>query len=244
MDGLDRYLNRPALVIARRQLAGYFNGPVAYIVVALVMILLGVLFWEPFFLMQRATVQGMFDWLTTLLAFAAPALTMGLIAEEKGSGTIELLVTMPVRDRDVIAGKYLAALTLLVTLLLATLSYPICVMTLGHLDWGQVWTGYFGILLEGGAFFAIGIAASAFTDNQLVAFFVALVFTLFFTYVGWFAPFTSGWVSDAVNLLSFKTHVDSMAHGVVDTKDLVFFGSVIAAGLTLAAVAVESRRWR
>jgi len=233
-----------AMNIARRQLASYFNGPVAYIVVALVMIILGVLFWEPFFLMQRATVQGMFDWLTTLLAFAAPALTMGLLAEEKGSGTIELLVTMPVRDRDVIVGKYLAALTLLATLLLATLPYPLCVASLGNLDWGQVWTGYFGILLEGGAFFAVGLAASSLTDNQLVAFFAALIFTLFFTFIGWFAPFTSGVLSDAVNLLSFKSHVDSMSHGVIDTKDLVFFGSVIAAGLAVASAAVESRRWR
>lgn len=233
-----------ALHIARRQLGSYFNGPVAYIVISLVMVILGFLFWEPFFLVQRATVQQMFDWLPRLLGFAAPALTMGLLAEEKGSGTIELLVTMPVRDRDVIFGKYLSSLTLLLALFACTLPFPISVSTLGNLDWGQVWAGYFGLVLEGGALLAIGLAASSLTSNQLIAFFVALIFTVVLTWIGWFAPFMPSGVVDVIDVVSFTAHVESMAHGVVDTKDLIFFGSIIVAGLAVASAAVESRRWR
>src|SRR3954464_15782727 len=135
------------LTIAKREIASYFNGPAAYIVICLFLILMGVFFWNPFFLINRASVRGMFDLMTILLLPTAPAMTMGLLAEEKRTGTIEVLLTMPLKDTQVIIGKFLGALGLLVTLMLLTVPYPISVSTLGHLDWGPVVSGYVAMLL-------------------------------------------------------------------------------------------------
>lgn len=233
------------LTIASRQFRGYFNSPVAYIVICLVLLILGPLFWEPFFLMGHASVRQMFSFLGPLLAFATPAMSMGLIAEERRSGTLELLLAMPVREAEVILGKYLAALGLLAMLLACTIFYPISVAQLGHLDWGPVLTGYFGIFLEGAALLAIGIAASSFTENQLIAFFVSasLCFSLAFL-VGWFLPFMpTGTVTTVAEWLSFEHHLEGMTRGVVDTRDVIYFLSVSTLALMLAFRALESRRW-
>lgn len=233
------------LTIASRQFRGYFNSPVAYIVVCLVLLILGPLFWEPFFLMGHASVRQMFSFLGPLLAFATPAMSMGLLAEERRSGTMELLLAMPVREAEVILGKYLAALALLGVLLVTTIFYPISVAQLGNLDWGPVFTGYIGIFLEGAALLAIGVAASSFTDNQLIAFFVsaAICFTLAFL-LGWFLPFMPvGPTTQVAEWLSFDHHLEGMTRGVVDTRDVVYFLSIATFALMLAFRALESRRW-
>jgi ABC-2 type transport system permease protein len=233
------------LTIASRQFRGYFNSPVAYIVVCLVLAILGPLFWEPFFLMGHASVRQMFSFLGPLLAVAAPAMTMGLIAEERRSGTLELLLAMPVRESEVILGKYLASLGLLAVLLATTIFYPLSVAQLGNLDWGPVFTGYLGIFLEGAALLAIGIAASTVTENQLIAFFVS--FTIggaLAVLFGWFIPFMpTGAVTDVAQALSFEPHLEGMTHGVVDTRDVIYFLSVSSLALMLAFRALESRRW-
>ncbi len=232
------------LTIASRQFRGYFNSPVAYIVICLVLLILGPLFWEPFFLMGHASVRQMFSFLSPLLAFATPAMSMGLIAEERRSGTLELLLAMPVREAEVILGKYLAALGLLVVLLLMTLSYPITVAQLGHLDWGPVFTGYLGIFLEGAALLAIGIAASSFTENQLIAFFVSatICFGLSFL-IGWFLPFMPSWATGVAEWISFDHHLEGLTRGVIASRDVVYFVSVATLALMLAFRALESRRW-
>jgi len=233
------------LTIASRQFRGYFNSPVAYIVVCLVLAILGPLFWEPFFLMGHASVRQMFSFLGPLLAVAAPAMSMGLIAEERRSGTLELLLAMPVRESEVILGKYLASLGLLAVLLATTIFYPLSVAQLGNLDWGPVFTGYLGIFLEGAALLAIGIAASSVTENQLIAFFVSLTIGAALAVLfGWFIPFMpTGAVTDVAQALSFEQHLESMTHGVVDTRDVIYFLSVSSLALMLAFRALESRRW-
>lgn len=234
------------LNIARRQFASYFNGPAAYIVIALVLILTGFLFFYigAFFLTGRASLRGLFQMMPFTLLFACPALTMGLLAEEKRNGTLELLITLPVREWEVIVGKYLAAVGLLAVTFALTLPYPIVVSTLGNLDWGQVWTGYFGLLLEGSALLAIGMMASSFTDNQLIAFFVAGIFAFMFVVVGYATPFFPSGLASVVEQMSFSFHFESMARGVLDTKDLVFFSSMIFFPLAIAFRALESRRWK
>jgi len=231
--------------IALRQFRSFFNGPVAYIVIALVLIVLGLFFWTPFFLMNHASVREMFRLLGIILAFAVPALTMGLLSEERRSGTIELLITMPVRDADVIFGKFLAALALLVVLLFCTLPYPISVSTLGNLDWGPVLTGYFGLFLEAGAMVAIGLMFSAFTENQLIAFFASVMVCVPLTLLAtWFLPFMpTGAFVDIVSWIAFDRHYESMTRGVIDTRDVVYFVSVIGFALMVAFRALESRRW-
>jgi ABC-2 type transport system permease protein len=233
------------LTIASRQFRGYFNSPVAYIVICLVLLILGPLFWEPFFLMGHASVRQMFSFLGPLLAIAAPAMSMGLIAEERRSGTLELLLAMPVREAEVILGKYIAALGLLAVLLACTIFYPISVAQLGNLEWGPVFTGYLGIFLEGAALIAIGLAASSFTENQLIAFFISLTLSITLAFLlGWFLQFMpTGATTNIAEWLSFDHHLEGMTHGVVDTRDVVYFLSVSTFALMLAFRALESRRW-
>lgn len=237
------------LTIARRQFASYFNGPVAYIVMAVFALLLGVFFWPPFFLMGRATVRDMFNLIPILLLLAAPAITMGLLAEEKRSGTIELLITMPIRDRDVILGKYLGVMGLFIVLLLLTLPFPLSISNpfsatpLGNLDWGPVWTGYLGLLLQGGAMLAIGLLASSLTDNQLIAFFVSAAACFAFWIIDRFLPFLPTSIASIVEWFSFDYHFRSLGRGVVDSRDVIFFLSIIGYSLGLSFLALESRRW-
>ncbi|MCG8554941.1 MAG: ABC transporter permease subunit [Proteobacteria bacterium] len=233
-----------ALIIGRREFVGYFNSPAAYIVACLFLFLMGLFFWEPFFLVNRASVRSMFELMSILLLPTAPALTMGLIAEEKRTGTIELLLTMPVRDTEVIVGKFLGALGLFVALMAVTLCYPLSVATLGNLDWGPVWSGYFGLLLQGAAMLAIGVLASSWTDNQLIGFFAAASIVFFLWVVDRFLPFLPTSLASVIEWVSFDYHFRSMLRGVIDTRNVIYFLSVTALSLGLAFRALESRRWR
>ncbi|NOQ82644.1 MAG: ABC transporter permease [Myxococcales bacterium] len=231
------------LTIGGRQFRSYFNGPVAYIVICIVMLALGFFFWNTFFLYGRASAREMFRWLSLILVFALPALTMGLLAEEKRTGTIELLITMPVTDAQVILGKFLGVFGLYAVVLVLTLAYPISVSTLGNLDWGPVWSGYLGLLLQGSAVLAIGLMASSWTDNQLIALFVALTLSVFFWVLDKFLALLPTNAASALEWLSFDYHFQSMTRGVVDLRDVLFFFSVTIFALSLAFRALESRRW-
>jgi ABC-2 type transport system permease protein len=231
------------LTIGGRQFRSYFNGPVAYIVICIVMLTLGFFFWNTFFLYGRASAREMFRWLGLILVFALPALTMGLLAEEKRTGTIELLITMPVTEAQVILGKFLGVVGLYAVLLVITLPYPISVSTLGNLDWGPVWSGYLGLFLQGSAILAIGLMASSWTSNQLIALFVALALSVFFWVLDKFLALLPTNAASALEWLSFDYHFQSMARGVVDLRDILFFFSVTAFALAVAFRALESRRW-
>jgi ABC-2 type transport system permease protein len=231
------------LTIAGRQFRSYFNGPVAYIVIALSLLIVGFAYWDPFFLMNRASVREMFRFLSYILIVAAPAVTMGLLADERRSGTLELLITMPVRESEVIFGKFLGAVGLIGVLLLCTLPYPISVEQLGDLDWGQVFTGYLGLFFQGSAMVALGLAASSFTDNQLVAFFVATFVFLAFAIMNIYLPlFPSGMIT-LIEGATFDSHRESMGRGVIDSRDVLYFVSFTGIFLMLAFRALESRRW-
>jgi ABC-2 type transport system permease protein len=232
------------LTIAGRQFRSYFNGPVAYIVLSLVMLLLGFLFWQTFFLFGKATAREMFSYLSLILTFAVPALTMGLLAEEKRTGTIELLITMPVRDWEVVIGKFLGVLGLFAVLLALTLPYPISIARLGTLDPGPVFTGYVGLFLQGGALLAIGLMASSWTDNQLVALFVALGISVSVFLLDKVLQLLPAQAASVLEWFSFDFHVNSMTRGVIDLRDVIFFLSITGFSLALAFRALESRRWR
>jgi ABC-2 type transport system permease protein len=234
---------RRTLTIAKREFIGYFNSPAAYIVICLFMILMGVFFWNPFFLINRATVRGMFDMMSVLLLPTAPAMTMALLAEEKRTGTIEVLLTMPLKDSEVILGKFLGALGLLTVLLVLTVPYPISVATLGQLDWGPVIAGYVAVFLQGAAMLAIGVLASSWTENQLIAFFSAAIICFTLWIVTRFLPFVPQAVASPLEWLSFDYHYESMLRGVIDTRDVIYFLSVIGFSLALAFRSLESRRW-
>lgn len=234
---------RSVLTIAGRQFRSYFNGPVAYIVICIILLTLGFFFWKTFFLFGRASLREMFRWLGLILVFSLPALTMGLLAEEKRTGTIELLITMPVTEAQVIVGKFLGVLGLYAVLLALTFSYPLSVSTLGDLDWGPVWSGYLGLLLQGSAVLAIGLMASSWTSNQLIALFVALTLSVFFWVLDKFLALLPTNAASALQWLSFDYHFQSMARGVIDLRDVLFFASVVVFALAVAFRALEARRW-
>lgn len=231
------------LTIAGRQFRSYFNGAIAYIVVSFLLLLVGFYFWETFFLYRRATAREFFSIMSLLNYLALPALTMGLLAEEKRTGTIELLITMPVRDADVILGKFLGVLGLYGVVLLLTLPYPISVSMLGDLDWGPVFAGYVSLLLQGAAILAIGLMASSLTNNQLIALFSTWAFTITFFLIDKFLPLAPLNLTGFLEFMSFDAHLDSMRRGVIAMRDLLFFGSITVFSLMVAFRALESRRW-
>jgi len=230
--------------IARRQFASYFNGPIAYIVICAVLLVFGFFFWQTFFLYGRASVRDMFNLMPMMLLIAAPALTMGLLAEEKRNGTIEVLLTMPVKDSEVVIGKFVGVLGLYAVLLALTIPYPMSVASLGPLDWGQVMSGYFGLFLQGGAMLAIGLLASSWTESQLVALFVSIFTCFVFWILDNVVVFVPVSLTSIVEWLSFDYHLKSMARGVIDTRDLLFFLSITGFCLLFAFRSLESRRWR
>jgi len=167
---------------------------------------------------------------------------MRMIAEEKRSGTLELLLTKPVTDWQVVLGKFLATLALIVIALVLTLPYYITVANIGNVDHGAVITGYLGLLLMSAAYISIGVFASSISGNQIVGFLVALFIGIFFHIVfGFLASNFSGTVGEVLHYLSMNTHFDSISRGVIDTKDLVYFFSIIFLGL-VSTEAVLSKR--
>lgn len=229
--------------IAARQFRSYFQGPVAIIVVTAVLLFIGFFFWSRFFLIERTSIRPMFEFYSWAMMFAAPAISMGLLADEKRQGTIELLITMPIRELEVIIGKYVAAVGLLTVMLLCSFPFVFSVASLGDLDWGPVWTGYLGMFLQGAAMIAIGIAVSSVTDNQLVAFFVGLFVCLFFVMIYYLLPFVPTVLLTLAELLSFGIHVENFAKGVLDSRDFIYFFTIVFLGLMIAYRSLESRRW-
>jgi len=232
------------LTIARREFKAYFNSPVAYIVITIFLALVGIMFFIPFFAQDRVSMRDFFSLAPFLFVFFAPAITMRLIAEERRSGTIELLITMPVRDVDVVIGKFLAALALLVVALVLTLPYAFTIAQFGDLDWGPVWGGYLGLLLLGAVYLAIGLMASSWTENQIVAFVIALFLSMIFLMLDRFLVFVPAALSPWVEYLSFTAHFRNAARGVIDTRDVVFYLSFLVLSMFLAFRSLESRRWR
>lgn len=230
--------------VAKREFFAYFNSPVAYIVVSLFLLIVGALFWVTFFAPPAMlSMRSFFSIASLVLVFYAPAISMRLLAEERGSGTLEVLTTMPVRDIEIVVGKYLASVVLLVVTLLLTTPYAITLVRLGEMDTGPIWGGYIGLCLIGSSYLAIGLLFSSFTQHQMVAFFGALAVCLFFFFLDKFIIFMPAGVTSAVEFLSFDYHFRSIARGVVDSRDVVFFFSVIGLSLIAAYASLESRRW-
>jgi ABC-2 type transport system permease protein len=236
------------LTIARRQFLSYFNGPVAYVVGCIFLGLVAVMFWwfpNNFFLQGRATIRDLYFWMTLpVTVLLAPALTMGLVATEKRTGTIELLLTMPVRDLDVILGKFIGAFGLYAVIVALTINHPIAVSSLGALDWGPVIAGYVGLLLYGAALIAVGLFFSTLTDIELIPLFLSVVFGFSVWIMDKSTPLLPSGVASVVEWLSFDYHLQSMARGVIDSRDIIYFVSISGIALGLAYRVLESRRWR
>jgi ABC-2 type transport system permease protein len=234
----------PALVISRREIRTYFNSPVAYIVVTVFTAIVGYLFFTQLFIEKQAELRQMFGFMPFLFMFVIPAITMRLVADEKASGTLELLSTMPVRDWEVVLGKFLAALALLATALGLTLAFAITVRALGPMDRGPAIGGYLGLLLMGGAYIAIGVMCSAFTRNSIVAFIAAFGISFGLYLLGRLGQFVPESIQPLVAFLSIDGHFENISRGVIDTRDVIYYFSVIGTCLLVATTSLESRRWR
>jgi ABC-2 type transport system permease protein len=233
-----------ALAISKRELRTYFNSPVAYIVVTVFMLLSGYLFFNTLFIEKQAEMRGYFGLTPMLFTFIIPAITMRLLAEEKGSGTLELLITMPVRDWEVVVGKFLAALGLLAVLLGLTLAYAFTLASIGPVDKGPTFGGYLGLLLMGGAYIAIGVMASSFTRNQIVAFILAFAICFSLYLFGRIVQIVPPALQPVVAFLSIDGHFESISRGVIDSRDILYYVSVMVVSLVIATAALESRKWK
>jgi ABC-2 type transport system permease protein len=192
--------------------------------------------------MNQANLRTAFGIIPLVFIFFMPAITMRLIAEEKKTGTIELLVTYPIKDSEIIVGKFLSALMLLAVALVFTWFYVISVSLLGNLDGGQVIGGYFGLLLMGAAYLAIGMFASAITENQIVAFIVALVIIFVFFLMDKILFFVPASLVSIFQYLSIDYHFQNISRGVIDSRDLLYYFSVIFFSLLLASHALGRRK--
>jgi ABC-2 type transport system permease protein len=233
---------RNIYTIFKKEVRSYFNSPAAYIVVTFFLLFAGYFFGTNIFLMNQASLRTAFGIIPLVFIFFVPAITMRLIAEERKSGTIELLVTYPIKDIEIILGKFLAALALLAVALVFTWVYAITISRLGNLDEGQVIGGYFGLLLMGGAYLAIGIFASALTENQIIAFIVALVIIFVFFLLDKILFFIPAPLVSIFEYLSIDYHFENISRGVIDTRDLLYYFSVIFFGLLLASHSLSRRK--
>ncbi len=232
-------------VISKRELRSFFDSLIAYIMIVVFLGLSGFFTWlfgSDIFLLGQATLEPFFSVAYWTLFFFIPALTMKMIAEEKRSGTLELLLTKPVSDWQVLLGKFSASLLLIIIALALTIPYYITVWAIGPVDHGAVWCGYLGMILMSMAYIGIGLFASSITNNQIVAFLTALFIGLFFLIIfDVLASNFTGGLSQLFNFLSISTHYESIARGVVDSKDIIYFLSIAFLGLTLAESVLSKR---
>lgn len=250
------------MTIYRKELRSYFVSPIAYLLLLMFAIIFGFFFWNSlgyFVLMgieaqmrgqpmpmniNEQVIRPLLSNISVVGLFFIPMITMRLFAEEKRSGTIELLVTSPVRDIEVITGKWLAACSLYACMLFVTLLNFGFLFKYGNPDWKPLLIGYLGLLLQAGAMLAIGTFISTLTKNQIIAGAVTFAICLLLWIVGWVGDYETAMWATVLSYMSVVTHFESFAKGVLDVKDAVFYVAVIFLGLFFTARSMESLRWR
>ncbi|MBN3035843.1 MAG: ABC transporter permease subunit [Bacteroidales bacterium] len=232
--------------IANRELHTFFDSLIAYIMIIAFLGFSGFFTWlygADIFFVKQASLQSFFNIAYWTLFFFIPALTMRLFAEENRSGTLELLLTKPVSDWEVVLGKFLSTFFLILIALALTLPYYITVASIGPVDHGAVWSGYLGLILMSAAYISIGIYTSSISSNQIVGYLLALFIGIFFQiiFVMLAGNFT-GLIGETLNYLSISTHFDSVSRGVIDTKDLIYFLTIIFLGMLLTEANLARKR--
>jgi ABC-2 type transport system permease protein len=251
------------LAIAHKELKGYFASPIAFVVLGFFALVFGYFFYAILLSFERQSMQfaGMggqtppmnvndqvirpvFLNANVIFLFILPMITMRTYSEEKRSGTIELLLTAPVTDFQIIMGKFLGAMGLYAAMLAITLIHMAILFAAGNPEWLPVATTYLGMLLMGGCFIAVGLLISSLTKNQIVAGMITFVVFLMLWVINWIASFTGPTTQEVLNYLSITDHLDDFTRGVIDTRHLVYYVSFIAFGLFLTARSVDTERWR
>ncbi len=249
--------------IFKKEMRLYFTSPVAWVILTIFLLLAGYFFYSIFTFFTLASMQSamnpsmardlnvtdsvmrpVFSNISVILLLLMPLITMRLFAEERRSGTIELLLTYPIRDGAVLVGKYLAALALYGLMLALTLVYPAIVVYFARLEWGPLLTGYLGLVLMGAAFLAVGVFASSLTENQIVASVTTFGVLLIFWVIGWSAEAAGGVWGKVLSHLSILEHFDGFAKGIIDTKDVIYYVNFTVLALFLSLRSLEARRWK
>jgi len=250
------------LTIWRKELNSYFRSPIDYGVMAFFGLISGYFFYVAIVFFVQASIQSamqgggqpmsvneqvirpIFSNISVIGLFLIPMITMRLFAEEKRTGTIELLVTSPIRDLEIIMGKWLAAMTLYAVMLGVSLLSMATLFVYGKPDWRPMAVGYLGLLLQGGCLLAIGTFISTCTKNQIVAGVAGFSVCLLLWVLDWMSSFQDSVSAKAISYLSVLQHFDSFSKGVLDSKDIIYYFSAIFIGLFLTARSLESLRWR
>jgi len=233
-----------AVHVFRRELKSYFSSPVAYIVISVFLLLAGWFFLSTFFLYNQAELRNFFTLLPVLFSFFVPAITMRLFAEEFNTGSHELLFTMPLSTTDIIMGKFLAATAFAIIMTLPTVTYAVVISFLGDLDWGPVAGGFVGACLLAAAFASVGLLASSLTRNQIVAFIIGAAVCFFLTLVDKILFFLPDSVLGLFQFLGADYHFQNIARGIVDSRDILYFLSVIFVMLYGTALVIQEKTVR
>lgn len=238
-------------VIAQKEYKHYFISPIAYAVALAVLLILGIIFYGSlifsFNTQNVPDVRVVLGPLVTIFLFTLPALTMRTLADEQKTGTLEILLTAPVRDWEVVIGKWLGSLIFLITLLLVTWIFPLILNQIVEpgIDQGLMAAGYLGILLLAGAILAIGVMTSSLFSNQIAAFFASLGILLVLWVIGYPAQSMTSTAGEVLRYFDLAEHFYSTFYqGIINLKDVVYYLSVIAVALFLGSVSIETRRWR
>jgi ABC-2 type transport system permease protein len=253
---------RNVLAIAEREVRSYFSSPIAYVVIGFFALLYGYFFYALLSYFERQSMQmGMGQPgqtmninqmlvgpvlvnSTVILLFVFPAITMRTYSEEKRQGTIELLLTSPLRDVEIILGKFLGAMTLYAAMLAETVIHISLLFLYGNPEWKPIATGYLGLLLMGGCFLSVGLLISSLTKNQVVAAMATFAVFLMLWVINWIGAFVGPTAQAVLQYLSITEHFDDFSRGIIDTKHLIYYLSFIAFGLFLTMKSVDSERWR
>lgn len=233
------------IAIYRKEISSFFSSPVAYITLMVFLIISAWFFMSTFFLVNESDLRGLFSVIPILYIFFIPAITMGLVSRERNSGTIELLTTLPLSEGEIIVGKFLSALALIGIALLFTLVHFITLLIVGNnIDIGATISGYLGLLIVGAAYTAIGTFSSTLTDNQIVAFIISFVIIFLLFLVDKILVFVPGFLGSIFQYMGTDYHLSNMIRGVIDTRNLIYFGSIIVLFLLLSIRILEMRKWR
>lgn len=239
-------------IVAKKEYKAYFSSPVAYVTATVILVVVGAIFAS---VVQRAAFQpgyvpGVNDYagsLVFMLVFTIPAVTMRLISDETRMGTVELLLTAPVKDWEIIIGKWLGSYLFILSVIGVTLIYPIILnkYTDPGIDQGLMISGYIALAMVSAAFTAIGLLASAMFKDLVASFLMTMGSLVVLWFLApFFVQFSRGRLSDVLNYMNFQQHYSAIAFGIIDLSDLLFFGSIVAFCLVLGSVLLESRRWR
>ncbi len=227
--------------IFKKEFRTYFVSPIAYIVISIFLIVTGWFFFSTFFLFNQANLRNFFSLLPVVFAFVVPAVTMRLFSEELNVGSYEILLTMPVTYREVVLGKFLASVAFVTAMLLPTLAYPVTITFLGDLDWGPVAGGYVGAIFLGASFSAVGLFASSLTRNQIVAFIVGVAICFALVLIDKILFFLPTPLVGVLEYLGADYHFENISKGILDSRDIIYFLSVIFISLYATHLAMEEK---